>query len=263
MTIESICEGFRFPSSAELSVSDNDMNIVLFEAHEIDRPIPRSDPRVEHVLKVLRRKTGDTFDAGLIDGPKGKATVVSVGEDAVRLAFEWGQPERPLYPVDLIVGLSRPQTNRKILHEATSLGVRSMRFVATERGELSYASSRLWTTDEWRRHVVAGAAQAFSTRLPEVGWGLTLDEALARVSPAASRLALDNYEAPRRLTAELRGNAPVALAVGSERGWTGPERDLLRQAGFKVVHLGERVLRTETAVVAAVSQVIATVDEPI
>ncbi len=47
--------------------------------------------------------------------------------------------------------------------------------------------------------------------------------------------------------------SPLALAFGPERGWSGPERALLRAAGFELAHLGPRVLRTETAVVAAVS----------
>ena len=54
---------------------------------------------------------------------------------------------------------------------------------------------------------------------------------------------------------EVEVALPVELAVGPERGWSPRERELLREAGFRFVHLGERVLRVETAVVAAVSLV--------
>ncbi|EDY84215.1 conserved hypothetical protein TIGR00046 [Verrucomicrobiia bacterium DG1235] len=238
---------------------DGAMNIVLFEACEVEAggSLSMDDERANHVVKVLRRGVGDTFDAGMIDGPKGKARVLGISDEGIELGFEWGVEEPELLAIDLIVGLSRPQTMRKILNEATTLGVRSIRFVVTDRGEPSYAGSKLWSTGEWRRHVVAGVAQAFTTRMPEVSWGMSLEEAMEAVGDVSERLCLDNYEGLMRL-GEVRGGArtlPVALTIGSERGWTCRERDLFRARGWTLVGMGERVLRTETAVVAAVSVV--------
>jgi RsmE family RNA methyltransferase len=150
------------------------------------------------------------------------------------------------------VAIPRPQTARKILSEATSLGVASMRFFQSEKGERSYASSALWTCGEWRRHLVDGAAQAFDTRLPEVTRHAGLGEALAALPQGCTRIALDNYEAAARLGGG-RTPRPVALALGAERGWSAGERSLLRESGFSLAHLGARVLRVETAVVAALS----------
>ena len=68
------------------------------------------------------------------------------------------------------------------------------------------------------------------------------------------RYALDNYEASTHLSQYTPAGAkPVVLALGSERGWAADERTLLRQAGFAFAHLGSRVLRTETACIAAVT----------
>ncbi len=223
------------------------MNIVLFESSERAGPLPREDERAKHILEVLGRKVGEAFDAGIIDGPRGRATVTGVDDVGLSFQFEETDPGLELYPIDLIVGLSRPQTNRKILQEATSIGARSIHFVVTERGEPSYATSKLWTTGEWRRHLVAGAAQAFSTRLPEVRFGESLADALARVGGESGKIALDNYEAPEHLMDADAGDLSIVLAVGSERGWTSPERALLRESGFALAHLGERPLRTETA----------------
>jgi RsmE family RNA methyltransferase len=273
------------------------VNIILFTADEISAPLPRSDPRARHILDVLRRRAGDSFDAGLIDGPRGKGTLVAVTPGALALAFAWdAAPPPPPPPLALIAGLPRPQTARKILSEAAALGVAEIHFAATGRGEPSYARSALWSTGEWRRHLVAGAAQAFCTRLPRVTWTQTLPETLAALPAAAARIALDNYEAPQSLgrwlaalpaggatagvgtagvsdsnTAASAGTAaasaasaaaagaavfpPLALAIGPERGWSGAERDLLRAAGFALAHLGPRVLRAETAVVAAIALV--------
>jgi 16S rRNA (uracil1498-N3)-methyltransferase len=228
------------------------MNIILFEISETTVPLPRGDPRAEHITKTLRREAGDTFDAGIIDGPRGKGTVEAVTDGHLDLSFEWGDEPPPLDPITLLVGLSRPQTMRKILQEATTLSVSAMRFVTTGRGESSYARSKVWTTGEWRRHVIAGAEQAFSTRLPKVTHGDSLETAIRSLSVGSCRIALDNYESPRSLS-DVEVGSPAVLAVGPERGWSTEERDVLRDAGFAFAHLGERPLRVETACVAGLA----------
>jgi len=190
-----------------------------------------------------------------VNGPRGKGTVRSIGAEALGLAFAWGDEPPPLAPVVLVVGLPRPQTARKLLQEAAALGVRALHFAATEKGEPGYAGSVLWRSGEWRRHLVAGAEQAFDTRLPEASHGRPLEAVLAALEDGAVRVALDNYEAPQALgtlTLPARPSA-VVLALGPERGWSAAERDLLRLRGFAFAHLGPRVLRAETAAVAAVA----------
>jgi 16S rRNA (uracil1498-N3)-methyltransferase len=228
------------------------VNLILFEPEETQRPLPRDDRRARHILDVLRRKPGESFDAGLIDGPRGKATLEAIDATSLRLRFQWGAEPPALEPIVLIVGLPRPQTARKILEEATALGVLAMHFVASERGEPGYGRSKLWSSGEWRRHLIAGAEQAFTTRLPAVTWGRTLAEAAGDVEASGSRIALDNYESPARLGASAMV-APVTLVLGPERGWSNAERRLLRDSGFQFAHLGERVLRVETACVAAIA----------
>lgn len=230
------------------------MNIILFRPHEVELPLPRHDPRAGHILDVLRRRAGDTFDAGLINGPRGRGTLVAVNPDSLTLSFAWTEAAPPLNPLHLLIGLPRPQTARDILRDATTLGVAALHFVRSERGEASYAGSKLWQSGEWERHVIAGAEQAFCTRLPEVTHGRALAEVLAALPVDSARLALDNYEAPAALaTCDLPGRAAAVLALGPERGWSAGERGQLRAAGCALVHLGPRVLRTETACVAAIA----------
>jgi RsmE family RNA methyltransferase len=228
------------------------VNLILFEAGEIGAPLSRTDPRAVHIAQILKRKVGDTFDAGIVNGPKGKATVLSLGTRDLAFRFEGTGDAAPADPIHLLVALPRPQTARKILNEATSLGVASIRFFRSEKGEAGYASSTLWKTAEWRRHLLDGAAQAFDTGIPEVAHYAGLSEALAALPSACTRIALDNYEATRRM-APASLCVPLALAFGPERGWSGAERMLLRAGGFELAHLGARVLRTETAVVGALA----------
>ena len=230
------------------------MNIVLFEPHEMARPLPLSDRRARHLLQVLRLGKGDEFVAGVINGPRGKARIVSLTEAALELAFDPGETPPPLPPLTLLVGLPRPQTARKLLSEATTLGVAAMHFVSARLSDPNYRQSPLWSTDEWRRHVIEGAQQAGDTRLPDVTWTLSLRGAVETLAAGGTRLGLDNYEASRPLL-DIPLQAPVALALGPERGWTPGELETLRADGFELAHLGSRVLRVETAAVSAIALV--------
>jgi RsmE family RNA methyltransferase len=234
------------------------LNLVLFETSELTAPLPRTDPRARHILDVLRRREGDTFDAGLVDGPLGKATLAAINTDTIVLTFYWGPPPAPLPSTTLLIGLPRPQTARDILRDATTLGATCIHFIATERTDPNYATSTLWSSGEWRRHCITGAAQAFDTRLPEVTWTHTLASAFAALPANATRVALDNYEATTALSEEIqnpKSQIPTStvLALGPERGWGATDRTALLAAGFSLAHLGSRVLRVETAVVAALA----------
>lgn len=236
------------------------MNLILFETSELERPLPRADRRAEHMLRVLRLAVGASCNVARVNGPRGKATLVALDEAALTLRFDWsaaagaGPGETVQEPVTLVVGLPRPQTARDILRDATTLGVAAIHFVRTDKAEASYAQSSLWSSGEWRRHVLAGAEQAFDARLPEIRHGHSLKEVLAALPRNATRLALDNYESPATLgEIALPAERPLVLALGAERGWSAAEREQFRAGGFAFAHLGPRVLRTETAVVAALA----------
>ena len=229
------------------------MNIILFDADEIISPFPRNDERVVHILNVLRRKIGDSTDVGLVNGPRGKATLASVNENSVEFDFQWLEEPPALLPIDLIVGLSRPQTCRKILQEATSLGVRRILFINTDRGEDSYADSKLWSTDQWTRLVREGVQQAFTTRFPVIEFGISIADAIGFAKSEDRLICLDNYESTVGLLPAVSRSSSVVLAIGSERGWTKRERAIFSDAQFTFADLGQRPLRTETATIAAIS----------
>ena len=241
-------------ADSRLSMTRVRVNLILFEPTEINAPLPCGDRRALHITEVLRCRIGDSFDVGLVNGPRGKATLTATTAAALALTFAWGETPPPPFPIALIVGLPRPQTARDVLRDATTLGVTALHFVRTEKAPASYAQSTLWTSGEWRRHVIAGAEQAVATRLPDVTHGAMLAEAMATVAGPGTRIALDNYEAPQRLSAcPIPAGVPFTLAIGAERGWSARERELLRENRFTLAHLGPRVLRTETAAIAALA----------
>ena len=234
------------------------MNLILLDSNETQQKLPAEDRRAEHIRKTLLKADERRFCVGIPNGPMGLAAVEVADDGSVALNIEWDRKIRQeeVYPLTLLVGLSRPQTCRKILREAASLGMKELVFFQPEKGEAAYASSSLWTSGEWERQVLEGVEQAFNTHVPKISHFRSLSDAIRQFSgPEIVGIALDNYEAGIALSeVESRGGA-VVLVVGSERGFSTSERDDLRDSGFALAHLGSRVLRTETAVVAGCSVV--------
>ena len=237
------------------------MNLILFEKQFDYIRIEKIDTRALHIRKVLRAEVGALICVGFVNGPRGQAEVMELAEDgSVTLKLLSTEHAPKLLPITLLIGLPRPQTAKRILFEAASLGVAQVQFFEAERGEPSYANSRLWQNNAWRERLWRGAEQSFGTHLPEVVMYPDLQTALSEHFEMPIRVALDNYEASRSLGVSLSQDGQIsvdakacALAIGAERGWSPNERDCLRQNGWQLVHLGEPVLRVEAAVVSAVA----------
>src|SRR5579872_6811776 len=75
------------------------VNLILFDAGELDRPLPHSDPRSAHLAGVLRRGVGDAFDAGIVNGPRGKGTVRAILPEGLSIAFEARAAPEPADPI--------------------------------------------------------------------------------------------------------------------------------------------------------------------
>jgi RsmE family RNA methyltransferase len=240
------------------------MNLILFEQNETDENLrinlKKTDNRAVHLIRILKAEAGTIFEAGIINGKRGKAIISDITDDKIKLTFVPENSPSGLHPVTLILGLSRPPTVRKVLKEATALGVCRFILCRTENGERSYLQSSGLKADKLRELFIEGAQQAFCTNLPDVEICDSLSKAVrlaGRLEAADIKIALDNVEAGVSLTefwrARLINNVKTTgtvLAVGSERGWTDSERKILRINEFTFASLGERILRTETASIA-------------
>ena len=238
------------------------MNIVYLERSEVGVLLGRGDRRYAHITKVLRKRAGDTLAAGCSDGTLGDARIESLGPDGLVLSYE-GKAEAPaLRPVRMLMGFPRPIQAGRILKDLTSLGVAELWFALSELGEKSYAESTFFRDKEYGSHLVEGAEQAGNPRMPEIRsfWSLrrACDE-LDRVegAPAAGARLMFHPDAGLPKIADLPAIAPPAtIAIGSERGWSAGELDFLRERGFAACYLGDRILKTETAAIAAATLVL-------
>ena len=95
--------------------------------------------------------------------------MTSLGEDgSVQLLIVATESAPAPLPIQLLIGLPRPHTAKRILFEMASMGVHALHFYEATRSEPSYAKSCLWSTDEWKERLLLGTEQSFGTHLPEV-----------------------------------------------------------------------------------------------
>lgn len=232
------------------------MNLILFDQSELGAPLGRRDDRTVHLVKVLHKGVGDTFEAGVLGGPLGTASIQAIEADGtLRFGFIPSGFPPPRHPLRVAVGFPRPIQLRRLLRDLSSLGVAAIDLVGTELGEKSYRDTNLLRDGGAQEALLEGAIQARDTTLPELrlhrSLGAWLSERAWGERPRGL-IAPDNVR-PNLAFVDL--NLPeggeTVLAVGSERGWSDRERDALEASGFLRASLGERALRTETACVAA------------
>lgn len=238
------------------------MNILFLSVSELDRPIPRSDRRYRHITRILGKSVGDRIEAGCSDGTLGEAFITGVSDEGLSLFYAAKSEAPALRPVRMLMGFPRPIQAGRLLKDLTSLGVGQVWFALSELGEKSYAESSFFRDMAWMEHLVEGAEQAGNPRMPEVRTFWSLERALATLE--SESLAEEGVQAGTRIffhpdpavpgLLSLAGfHPPLTLAIGSERGWTKRETGLLKEEDFIACSLGDRILKTETAALAAAS----------
>lgn len=235
------------------------MNICLFSQDEISKPLPIRDERAQHIIKVLHKKAGDSFTAGIIGGKSGLAQITAIDDQGISFEFTEVGDGKPLSSLEMIIGFPRPIQLKRLLRDIAALGVGRVHLTGTDLGEKSYMQSTLVEKGAAYKMLLDGTVQAGSTHVPELFLYKSLDECLASLNECRNGndlccFALDNVNPEARLADALsksQKSGRVIAAIGSERGWTDRERKLLESKGFVRCGMGERIMRTETAATVA------------
>jgi len=210
----------------------------------------------EHVARVLRLERGHPLILFSGDGREYDATLATLAKRAVTaevLGAREVDRESPL-KLTLAQGIARGEKMDWILQKATELGVGHIVPIITERTEVKLDEERAERRVLHWRSVIAGACeQCGRTRLPEVDPPQRLDRWLGSLDDdGAARLAL-LPEGDMHLRDLPRELAAATLCVGPEGGFSDNDVALLKHAGFQGLRLGPRILRTETAGIAAIA----------
>lgn len=260
------------------------MNRILFEKNEIvDGFAAFSDERAEHVLNVLHGEVGGVLKTGVLDGCVGTSVITEIRGLHER---EAGSPQRgsgllagtvvvkctheipPKPPwFDIVLAPPRPRTLKRLLPQLAALGVGKIVLVGADRVEKSFWGAQIMKETVYHPLLVDGLMQSGTSMVPVIRCERNFMRYL-------ENSIMDEFSGCEKVVAHpgsvntaqsgvervgVDGNRTV-IAIGPEGGWTDREVEALEGNGFRRHSLGSRILRTDTATIAVIAQLMATRD---
>lgn len=215
-----------------------------------------------HLARVLRAEPGQVFDV-LANGFLRRAEVTAVSEREVIFALGEELEADASLPIHLLLAIIKFDHYEWGLEKATELGAARITPVLARRTEKHLGLAAAKRVERWRKIVREAAQQSRRSDLPDIDDPLSLKAAIAQVT-APHKILLAETEEQNTLAAALQNHHmpdgpgaehshQLALAVGPEGGWAPEELQLFTAQGWNPVTLGPRVLRAETAALAAVA----------
>ena len=214
-----------------------------------------------HVARVLRAQPGMEADV-VAGGRVFHAEVAAVSADEVRFNLVAEVQADPALPVTLVVAVYKFDRMEWAIEKATELGVAAMAPVIAQRTEKHLAQAAEKRAERWRRIVHEAAQQSRRSDVPLIHTPVSLAERV-RVASDATRIVLAEQERTttlRRLVEEAveaggEEMPSIEIAIGPEGGWAPAEEALFDANGWRAATLGPRILRAETAAIAALAVV--------
>lgn len=243
---------FAFPS---FTLKCATMNLILLSPEQcVSDSLYTLEPRqYEHIIRVLKKDHGDWLRVGLLNGNIGEAKF-DAQQQRVTLGKLEQRPPMAL-PMDLVLALPRPNMLKRTLMNVTAMGVKRIHLLHSAKVEKSYWQSPVLTEDSIHHFLLEGLEQARDTVLPKVTLHTRFRPFIEDILPSLLKdkqgLVAHPYNA---VSCPVDMSEPSVLAIGPEGGWNDFEMEKWRQAGMQVVHLGERILKVETAVPVLLSR---------
>ena len=209
-----------------------------------------------HITRVLRLRTGDAITVFNGNGAEFAARVEGFRKDSVLVEVKEERAadrESPL-SITLAQGISRGERMDWILQKATELGASRIVPLLTERSvvrlDAKQAEKKL---QHWRGIAVAACEQCGRNRVPEIALPTPFFEFVGSTSGSVATRLLLSPIATASVDQVNAGAPGVTLLIGPEGGLTETEQEAAQGSGFTSVRMGPRVLRTETAAIAALT----------
>lgn len=212
--------------------------------------------RSRYLTRVLRLRSGDSLHVFNGDGDEFSATMLSAGKNGATLGVgerRVARTESELR-VHLVQGISRGERMDFVVQKATELGVKRITPVLTEYGVVKLDPGRAEKRrDHWQKVAASACEQSGRVRLPLVDAPVTLKEWFGSapdkvdtqlILKPGARTPLATIEAPA---------TKACVLIGPEGGFSDSEYEDAEFAGFEAVAIGPRILRTETAAIAAIA----------
>ena len=212
-----------------------------------------------HIRNVLRMKEGDTFLVSE-NGISNLCEIISIeGETAVVEIIEedYQSTELPV-KIYLFQGLPKSDKMELIIQKTVELGVHAIIPTEMSRCVVKLEEKKKKSkTDRWQAISESAAKQSKRNVIPEVMNVMSYKEALSE----ANKLDLilvpyeseDGMESTKNALSEIKNGISVGIFIGPEGGFDEKEIELAKEKGAKIISLGKRILRTETAAISSVA----------
>ena len=227
------------------------MNLLLLDPEDFiaSSEVELSGRRLKHMLEVQQVEVGSSLRCGLLNGERGIAEVVALEPNLARLKVELNSAAPSSLPLTLVLALPRPKMLKRILQTSATLGIKQIYLINALRVDKSYWSTPILNSTSVDEHLRLGLEQAGDTLMPEV-------HLRKRFKPFVEDELPSLADKRRALIAHPYTTSPcpapsseaTLVAIGPEGGFIPYEVELMQQQGLTAFHLGERILRVETAV---------------
>jgi 16S rRNA (uracil1498-N3)-methyltransferase len=223
-----------------------------------ERAVMRGET-ADHLGRVLRAETGQLYE--LSDGTAvwlARIENVSVSKRQSRIDFALVEPiaaHDPQIAIHLLISLIKFDRFEWCLEKATELGVSEIIPLSAARSDKQLIDAAAKRGTRWGRILLEAAQQSRRLRPPSLANVIRPAEAFAKSGARHKIMLSERADAPsiQKETPSQTNSTDFALAIGPEGGWTDEEIEAATAAGFSEASLGETILRTETAVIAAIS----------
>jgi 16S rRNA (uracil1498-N3)-methyltransferase len=217
--------------------------------------------QAEHMARVLRAQAGTEADV-VAGGRVFHAQIAAVSAAEVRFNLIAELEADPALPVTLVISIYKFDRMEWALEKATELGVAAVAPVIARRTEKHLAQAAEKRVERWRRIVHEAAQQSRRSDVPLIHELAPLANRV-RAASEATRIVLAEQERTTTLVHAIEEAAAAArdempaleIAIGPEGGWAPDEEALFDANGWRAVSLGPRILRAETAAIAALAVV--------
>ncbi|MBS1259496.1 MAG: hypothetical protein MAG551_02568 [Candidatus Scalindua arabica] len=233
--------------------------IILFKSDFIDgtKRVRIQDHRLEHVRKVNRSSVGDELRVGLINGNIGVGRITLINEKRVEMDVVLDRkPPAPL-PVTLVLAMVRPRVFKRVITQASAMGIKRIIVINSYRVEKSFWKSPALEKESLTKYLIMGLEQGQDTIVPEVLirplFKPFVEDELSDIIKGTLTFVAHPYASEQ---CPYNIGQPVTLAVGPEGGFIPYEIKKLIECGFTAVHMGERTLHVESAISGMVSRLM-------
>jgi 16S rRNA (uracil1498-N3)-methyltransferase len=215
--------------------------------------------QAEHLARVLRAQPG--MEADLVaNGRVYRATIASVQPQAVEFTLQEEIAYERALPITLVMAIFKFDRMEWAIEKATELGAATIVPVLARRTEKHLGLAAQKRVERWRRIAQEASQQSRRADIPQIEDPIALSAWLPR-EPSTARILLSEEERKHSLRHRLEAilNSPaddlpsIACAIGPEGGWTSDEITLFQNHNWQSASLGPRILRAETAAIAAVT----------